>query len=74
LTSIRSERSLWKEAAELGNPGSQFAVAGCLFNGSGTTRDVRAARDWCDLSIRNGYEDGHAKELLEKIRAELGDA
>jgi TPR repeat protein len=65
--------SLWKEAAELGYPAAQFAVAWCLFDNSGVTRNVRAARDWCELAIRNGYEDPHGKELLAKIRAELGD-
>jgi TPR repeat protein len=74
-TNVDKQRalSLWKEAAELGYPAAQFAVAWRLFDDSGATRDVRAARDWCELAIRNGYDDPHGKELLAKIRAELGD-
>lgn len=65
--------SLWKEAAESGFPASQFAVASCLFSGSGAARDAQAALHWCELAIRNGYDDPHGKELLAKIHAELGD-
>jgi TPR repeat protein len=75
-TEVDTERafSLWKEAAELNYAVSQHAVADCLFNGIGTARDVRTALHWCELAIKNGFTDTAAKELLEKIRAELGDA
>lgn len=75
-TEVDPERAflLWKEAAELNYANSQHAVADCLFNGVGTARDVRAALHWCELAIRNGFTDSAVKELLGKIRAELGDA
>jgi hypothetical protein len=65
--------SLWREAAELGNPASQYAVAYCLFNGAGTSREIAIARGWCELALRNGFQEPPAQELLKKIRSELGD-
>jgi tetratricopeptide (TPR) repeat protein len=64
--------SLWKEAAESGDPDAQHAVAWCLFEGCGTSRDVRAARDWCELAIRNGFAHHRARQLLQRAHAELG--
>lgn len=73
-TDVNKERAfaLWKEAAEAGYANSQYAIASCLFDGSGVKRDIAAARYWCELAISGSLEDDGAKALLQKIRAELG--
>jgi len=73
-TAVDKERAfaLYMEAAHAGDPASQCAVAYCLLEGSGTDRDVPAARDWCELAIRNGYRDEHCSKLLQRAHAELG--
>lgn len=55
------------EAAQQGLPEAQYAVADCLFSGTGTPTDLEMADQWCRLAIKNGAES--AAELLSRIEA-----
>ena len=63
-------RQLYEQAARLGHPHAQFALAAMYWNGDGGTQDIEAAKRFVNLAVAQDYQPAiELKARFEKLEA-----
>lgn len=56
----------WEKAAEMGDATAQYNLGMCYLKGSGTSIDIKKAKEWFTKSSKNGFKD--AQTGLDLLR------
>ncbi len=67
---VSRARQLYEQAAKLGHPHAQYAMAAMYWNGDGGVQDIEAAKQFVNLAVAQNYQP--AIELKARFERSLG--